>query len=493
MTDSPAPRIPLDPKEQPILDKLLSIRTNLELLKQDRSTYVKSQDVIDLYSKVIEQVVILNEIRTTKRLEQNRVDTVLDDCFQLISLAYLTIGKNHEPPAVYSFVSTTKRLLDHLKEATFYSPKDLESISDRLEDCRRYTERGKDAYSPHLLTLLEARIAVCRQVISELKLNLSHLTPELTPKWDKLVSILRSLSACNTRSKFPNDEVDDYLEQLKQLEEELKAYGIYAYESTGTKEEKVAEMTERLMISMEHPEPAPEAKDLIATLLRRNFVWIVTIKKKQGRIAPAFREVYDKLLEIKNKLEKLTLTQSWSLRETDLWGYQRALDRVDETRVDGNFFDAVGRPADLYEQRTLLYLLRKSYATIYQLIVSSEPVSEALLPIYNQLTTLRKCLLEVKKLGGVSSPRELYPYSMKLNSIDNMRVDGKFMVGNDIPEGQGSVTALLSECFEIAYDLRNDAEDSSPEEKSAPDNESGGEVRESEGDVRESGGEVQLK
>ena len=72
MTDSPAPRIPLDPKEQPILDKLLQLRTDLELMKQDRSTYVKSQDVVDLYQKVIEQVVVLNEIRTTKRLEQNR-------------------------------------------------------------------------------------------------------------------------------------------------------------------------------------------------------------------------------------------------------------------------------------------------------------------------------------------------------------------------------------------------------------------------------------
>lgn len=29
------------------------------------------------------------------------VDYMLDDCFQLISLAYLTVGKNHEPPAVY--------------------------------------------------------------------------------------------------------------------------------------------------------------------------------------------------------------------------------------------------------------------------------------------------------------------------------------------------------------------------------------------------------
>ena len=55
MTDSPLPRIPLDPKEQPILDKLQSIRTELELLKRDRSTYVKSQDVLKLYDQVIEQ------------------------------------------------------------------------------------------------------------------------------------------------------------------------------------------------------------------------------------------------------------------------------------------------------------------------------------------------------------------------------------------------------------------------------------------------------
>jgi Protein of unknown function (DUF2408) len=51
----------------------------------------------------------------------------------------------------------------------------------------------------------------------------------------------------------------------------------------------------------------------------------------------------------------------------------------------------------------------------------------------------------------------------KLNSIDNMRVDGKFMVGADIPEGQGSVNDLLAECFEMAYELRVQAEGDSDE------------------------------
>ena len=40
-----------------------------------------------------------------------------------------------------------------------------------------------------------------------------------------------------------------------------------------------------------------------------------------------------------------------------------------------------------------------------------------------------------------------------------MRVDGKFLVGNDIPEGQGSVNALLAECYDISYELSAQAEE----------------------------------
>lgn len=65
--------------------------------------------------------------------------------------------------------------------------------------------------------------------------------------------------------------------------------------------------------------------------------------------------------------------------------------------------------------QTLLYLIRRSYGYIYHLMISSEPVSEALLPIFNQLQTLKRCLIEVKNSGGVSSVRELYPYSMKVS------------------------------------------------------------------------------
>jgi len=40
-----------------------------------------------------------------------------------------------------------------------------------------------------------------------------------------------------------------------------------------------------------------------------------------------------------------------------------------------------------------------------------------------------------------------------------MKKDGKFMIGNDIPDGQGAVTALLAECFDMAYELRSEADE----------------------------------
>jgi hypothetical protein len=61
--ESPAIPVPLDPREQPILEKLLRTRDALLLLKQDKSSYIKSRDVLPLYEEVIGQVETLNLIR----------------------------------------------------------------------------------------------------------------------------------------------------------------------------------------------------------------------------------------------------------------------------------------------------------------------------------------------------------------------------------------------------------------------------------------------
>ncbi len=66
--------------------------------------------------------------------------------------------------------------------------KDLVSIKGSLRQYRHSVEKGQDEHSPHLLTLLEARIDVCEARLAELEERLTPLTPELAPTWDKLVS-----------------------------------------------------------------------------------------------------------------------------------------------------------------------------------------------------------------------------------------------------------------------------------------------------------------
>ncbi|KAJ5959725.1 uncharacterized protein N7479_006875 [Penicillium vulpinum] len=431
--ESPAISVPLDPREQPILESLLRTRDALLLIKQDKSSYIKSRDVLPLYEEVIAEVEKLNLVRKEqdRRLVHNRLDYVLDDCFQLISLLFLTVGRNNEAPAVYSLATTIQRLLDHLEEAGFYSSKDLNSITKTLETTRETLERGRNTYSPALLTFLETRLEQCEQSLARLQKGLAALAPPLAHTHETLVSILRSTSAVNTRSKFSASEVNALREQLKKIEKTTKDGNFVDDEGN-----------------------VPAGQDELKSLMHRCWRWTEMVLEREGKIDERFRDQYERLLDIRNQLDRLSVTQAWSLRETDLFGYQRKLDRIDEARINGNFVDAEGQPADLHAQRTLLYLIRRSYAYIYALLISSEPVSEALLPVYNQLQTLRRCLIEVKESGGVANSRELYPYSMKLNSIDNMRVDGKFYVGPDIPEGQGSVNNLLAECYDLVWELR---------------------------------------
>lgn len=201
MSDSPILNAPVGPAEKPILEKLLLVRDKLLLLKQDKSTYVKSTDVLPHYDEVTELVHQLNDVRGQDHLVQNRVDTVLDDCLQLISLFFMAIGRNNEAPALYSMTSNLTRLCEHLKEAAFYSKKDLASLESTIEKMEKALNSGAEKYSPYLMTRISYRMAICKVLIAELHEFLERLSPEMEPTWENLVSILRAIAALNTRTK----------------------------------------------------------------------------------------------------------------------------------------------------------------------------------------------------------------------------------------------------------------------------------------------------
>lgn len=435
--ETPLVPAPSDAREQEVLERLTAIRDQLLLLKQDRTKYIRSQDVMTLYEQVIEEVRKVNEIRTVNNngFTENRLDKVMDSCFQLLSLFFMTIGRTGEAPAAYALTSTIKRLLDHLTEANLFSGKDLESMSKTLDQLSSQVNDSDDRHSPYLVKLLSRRVELCQSSLARLQKKLDSFDDTLVAVHEKLISIIRSMALANTKSKFNQHEVEKLKAQLQEIGAQ-RVDGKFQTEDG----------------------QAAKGSDEISELIDRVLDWSDIVLERKGVIPDQWRSIYDVLIGIRNDLDKFSITPAWSLRETDLYDYQRQLDKIDEARVDGNWLDDEGQPAELYVQRTLLYLIRRSYGYIYHLMVLSEPVSEALLPVYNQLSTLKRCLLEVKNSGGVNSARELYPYSMKLNSIDNMRNDGKFEINGDIPEGQAAVADLLAECFELNYELRVEAE-----------------------------------
>jgi hypothetical protein len=66
---------------------------------------------------------------------------------------------------------------------------------------RETLERGHETHSPALLTLLESRLEKCQLHLKKLQERLTAMSPELASTHETLVSILRSTSAVNTRSK----------------------------------------------------------------------------------------------------------------------------------------------------------------------------------------------------------------------------------------------------------------------------------------------------
>lgn len=215
---------PRDATEQEILDKLVSIRDRLQLLKKDRRTYMQRQDVIPLYQDTVEQVRRLNETRSSDQSqEKNRgkrwlwlgialcrltlisVDKVMDSCFQLLSLSFMTIGQNKSAPAAYALTATIEKLLDHLAEVDLFSAKDLESISETVTNLSRNVKTAAaddtDDTSPNLIALLQARLERCRKLLGNLQKRLDRYEEPLAQVHEKLISILRSISLANTRSK----------------------------------------------------------------------------------------------------------------------------------------------------------------------------------------------------------------------------------------------------------------------------------------------------
>lgn len=86
--------------EKPVLQRLLGIRAKLSVVKRDRSSYLKLEDIMPIRLEIEEEMKALSDVRGGRLLDEsrelNRTDDILDEVLQMLSLCFLSLGKKRE-------------------------------------------------------------------------------------------------------------------------------------------------------------------------------------------------------------------------------------------------------------------------------------------------------------------------------------------------------------------------------------------------------------
>ncbi|ORZ18643.1 hypothetical protein BCR42DRAFT_411328 [Absidia repens] len=457
-------------EEKPILLKLLNLRMRLSVLKRDRTTHLDINQLEPLRQETAELLQALTDVRHGVLLDDkqksNRCDDLVDEVCQMISLCFLSLGKIRESPAVYSQVISISHCFERLDEFGIYAEEFLEPYSNMLKDIKNVLtiDEKNEALTKPVMQILWHKFHQCETIYKKLLATIHEVSPELLPIRNKLLRIRRQLLTVACRSDFGSKDILPLQEELNDIDAS-RVDGKFLDEDGGT----------------------PAGQAVVTGLLDQvhQFAYDLVIVTTSD-FSPALQSLRERLVEIKNHLERLALTQKWTMRQTDLFSYQHQLhdivklrytgkeedvdptaaaavapvtSEVDQDRI-GKFLDAEGNAPD--GQTVVNFLLHKCYRMILELLNDSVPVGEALTPIYNQLTSVKQCLLAVKKTGAPCTPEELYPYQMKLASIENVRKDGKFYDDRgDIPEGQALCVNTLEECYQLMEELRQTDDDAS--------------------------------
>ena len=208
-----------------------------------------------------------------------------------------------------------------------------------------------------IMRLITHKLDMCDSAVQELMDRLSRLSPELGSIQQKLVSIQRQMTALASRKTFNPVELTPLIDELRMID---------AQRVNGKFISKTGDL--------------PEGQEIITGLLDECFTLAQDLKAKGANFCPSLRPIYDRLADLKSQLERLKLTHRWTFRETDLYHYQSQLAEIDKKRgASGKFEDDDGNVGE--GQTVLLYMLRRCYALLYQLLNSSVPVSEGISPI----------------------------------------------------------------------------------------------------------------
>ena len=411
--------------------RLSSIKAELCQIRQDRTRYVKADEVLKLYLQFQDALV---GISPSDRKDN---DKLISDIMLLLSLSFITVGFTRHITSQYARALTLRMLFMFLiadPAFTFKELQVLKSSLDRLKDA----SQGDDGTEAPVITLMKERYMALVSEIEEwydkVSTVISQLPETVWPIHNQVIHLRRDILAEVINPEFSKSRLEQYGNKLRKIQFHMAQ-------------------------SEEEPSPIVEYQIKKAFTLVEYFsngISKADIETEDPQLYPIFTTLRETLSEI----DVFVLTRRWTMRCSDLFERMESLLNMESlllvnTKCPSKLNQPTG-PIRIDPSRKYWYLCtyvaRRTWALIFRLLDTTEPVSEALSSIYNQLSTLRRCLVEVQD-AGVSNHRELYPYQMKLDSLERLRVDGKFVVNGEIPPGQGLINGLLAQCYDMILEL----------------------------------------
>lgn len=432
-------------------------------LRQDRSKFFTVSDVMDIY-KDFKKAVDNLSASDLVRFRQNILD-----CFLIFSLAFNTVGFTRQPIAVYAKAVTLVTVVQFIRWEPSFTPKELMLLKSSIDGVRESLKEEDSGGIPRvdiLVTEIERHANDLEYHFTRMAEVMKSLPEEEHPLYSQIIHLRRQLLAEIVSKDFKQDQYEALKSKLDKVHRFMEGHdaGRNSADEDANPGQRHSKHSQLLEFQLNHA----------LTLAERfkNGVSYADMDKED----PELRPIFDTLSEILPILEVFVMTRRWTLRVTDLYQHIKVLLKlVPQLRVglpESTFDEDFKKAPDLIEESCkyrylLTFMTRKCWAQVFKLLDTMEPVSEALYGLYNQLLTMKRCLGEVRLAGGISNLRELYPYQLKLASLDNLRADGKFVVGGEIPPGQGVLNGILAECFESIYELKvtleeegNDGDDS---------------------------------
>ncbi|GAA5829921.1 hypothetical protein JCM3766R1_006702 [Sporobolomyces carnicolor] len=442
--------------ELPVLESLVHIRNRLTALKKDRTEYLRAKDVLDIYASLMTQVTRLNDIRARpadtestmdepqQPQEENRVDTILNDVFQLLSLFFLRIGKSRESPATFCQLGTMKRLLTHLNESGIYTEADLKPYQSRLKELKEIIKdgdpnnldrdqeerRGTDQEvedelerDKAMTRLMFQKWDACDKLVKKLSTSLTQLSPELYPLHQRLITLRRSLASIAARPRPQVSDLNPILTELRQIDERRNKNGKFVVPKPGTS--SASPSSSRQSSKSRLPPPS------------------ITVDPSEPQNAAD-----------PNATPTPARANLPEVADTD--------EGQADDDEDSQFFEPTKG------QELLAGLLQDNF-DICQDIKAREGEENVargpLQAIYDRLSEI-KAQLERLVLTHRWTLREtdLYNFQNELSRVDALRVDGKFRDSQgNIPEGQIVLLYLLRRCYGLCYRLMASSEPVSEE------------------------------